>query len=175
MVFFSVLFGGFMFGQAGASIEAVVKARIARTSCTPSLTARRAREGRGHARARGQALVPADVRGDIMFERVHFSYGVRPIFRGIDLWIPAGTTAALVGESGCGKSTVTRLLERFYDPSSGTITIDGVDISSIRITDLRAVIGVVSQEPLLFEASIRENVAIGRGTLPPPTCLSRTL
>ena len=79
-----------------------------------------------------------------MFERVHFSYGVRPIFRGIDLRIPAGTTAELVVESGCGKSTVTRLLERFYDPSSGTITIDGLDISSIRITDLRAASGVVS-------------------------------
>ena len=70
-----------------------------------------------------------------------------------------------MGESGCGKSTVTRLLERFYDPSSGTITIDGVDISSIRITDLRAAIGVVSQEPLLFEASIRENVAISRANV----------
>ena len=163
MVFFSVLFGGFMFGQAGASMESVVKARMAAHELHAVID--RAPEGGEGADTRdpkGAALVASQVKGEIEFVDVTFAYAARPIFRGLTMNIPAGTTAALVGESGCGKSTIARLLERFYDPTSGVIRLDGVDISSIRITDLRAAIGIVSQEPLLFEASLRENIAVGR-------------
>ena len=74
------------------------------------------------------------MKGLIEFRGVHFSYGARPVFAGLDLRVPAGATVALVGESGCGKSTVGRLLERFYDPAGGRVLLDGLDISSIRST-----------------------------------------
>jgi ATP-binding cassette subfamily B (MDR/TAP) protein 1 len=163
MVFFSVLFGGFMFGAAGASIESIVKARIAAHELHAIVD--RAPMGGVGADARkpvGSDLTVAAVRGQIAFRDVHFSYGARPIFRGLSLRIPAGATVALVGESGCGKSTVGRLLERFYDPSSGAILLDGIDIASVKIDALRAAIGMVSQEPLLFQATIRANIAAGK-------------
>jgi len=88
-------------------------------------------------------VVPLN-QGEIRFNAVHFSYATRPVFAGIDIYIPAGTTAALVGESGCGKSTIGRLLERFYDPTGGSITLDGVDISRWGLTDIaRHVIGSI--------------------------------
>lgn len=162
MVFFSVLIGGLMFGQAGGSIGTVVKARMAAHTLWAVID--RVPEGGDGAdtRAPAGASLPPAVQGDIMFNAVSFAYNTRPIFRGIHLHIPAGATVALVGESGCGKSTVGRLLERFYDPSAGTITLDGQDIKRLRIDQLRAAIGVVSQEPLLFEASLRVNIAVGR-------------
>ena len=144
-------------------MESVVKARMAAHELHAVID--RAPEGGEGADTRdpkGAALVASQVKGEIEFVDVTFAYAARPIFRGLTMNIPAGTTAALVGESGCGKSTIARLLERFYDPTSGVIRLDGVDISSIRITDLRAAIGIVSQEPLLFEASLRENIAVGR-------------
>ena len=162
MVFFSVLFGGFMFGAAGASIESIVKARIAAHKLHAVID--RAPVGGEGADARkpvGLDLRPHDVRGDIEFKDVRFAYVERPVFARLNLKIPAGATVALVGESGCGKSTVGRLLERFYDPVSGSVLLDGRDISSIRIDALRAAIGVVSQEPLLFQDTIRANIAAG--------------
>ena len=162
MVFFAVLIGGFSFGMAGSSIEAVIKARTAAHQLYEVID-RKPKGGDGaDARTPTGLALKTPVSGDIMFNAVHFSYTTRPVFRGIDLHIPAGMTVALVGESGCGKSTVTRLLERFYDPSAGTITLDGVDITKLRIDELRSAIGVVSQEPLLFNASIRMNIAVGR-------------
>lgn len=162
MVFFSVLFGGFMFGAAGASIESIVKARVAAFKLHAVID--RAPIGGQGADARspkGTELVSSSVQGAISFENVSFSYGVKPIFKSLSLTIPAGATVALVGESGCGKSTIGRLLERFYDPTSGSIKLDGVDISTLKITQLRSAIGVVSQEPLLFQATIRENIEAG--------------
>ncbi|ACO66535.1 ATP-binding cassette superfamily, partial [Micromonas commoda] len=162
MVFFAVLIGGFSFGMAGSSIEAVIKARTAAHQLYEVID-RKPKGGDGaDARTPTGLALKTPVSGDIMFNAVYFSYTTRPVFRGIDLHIPAGMTVALVGESGCGKSTVTRLLERFYDPSAGTITLDGVDITKLRINELRSAIGVVSQEPLLFNASIRMNIAVGR-------------
>ena len=162
MVFFSVLFGGFMFGAAGASIESIVKARVAAHKLHAVID-RKPRGGEGaDARAPvGLDLPVSSVKGLIEFRGVHFSYGARPVFAGLDLRVPAGATVALVGESGCGKSTVGRLLERFYDPAGGRVLLDGLDISSIRIDALRAAIGVVSQEPLLFQDTIRANIAAG--------------
>ncbi|XP_023554567.1 ABC transporter B family member 4-like [Cucurbita pepo subsp. pepo] len=106
-----------------------------------------------------------DIQGDIDLKDVTFSYPTRPdeaIFSGFSLHIPSGTTAALVGESGSGKSTVISLIERFYDPQSGEVLIDGVNLKEFRLRWIRAKIGLVSQEPILFTASIKDNIAYGK-------------
>ncbi|XP_077217872.1 ABC transporter B family member 11-like [Tasmannia lanceolata] len=106
-----------------------------------------------------------DIRGDIELRDVNFSYPARPneqIFTGFSLAIPSGMTAALVGESGSGKSTVISLLERFYDPQSGEILIDGTNLKEFRLRWIRQKIGLVSQEPVLFASSIRDNISYGK-------------
>ncbi|CAB0012629.1 unnamed protein product [Nesidiocoris tenuis] len=103
-------------------------------------------------------------RGQISFEDVHFSYPIRPeqpILRGLNLSIAAGETVALVGESGCGKSTIISLLERFYKPSSGSIKLDGIGIDRIKLSSLRSQLGIVTQEPILFSGTIKYNIAYG--------------
>ncbi|XP_024540365.1 ABC transporter B family member 4 [Selaginella moellendorffii] len=110
-------------------------------------------------------ITPGTLKGDIEFQDVDFAYPARPevqIFKKFCLKVPAGTTAALVGESGSGKSTVISLLERFYDPSGGQILLDGYDVRALQIQWLRRQIGLVSQEPVLFGASIRTNIAYGK-------------
>ncbi|AHM58356.1 ABC transporter [Flammeovirgaceae bacterium 311] len=104
------------------------------------------------------------VRGEICFEDVHFHYNAthRPILKGINLRIKAGETIAFVGPSGTGKSTMTALIQRFYDPVSGVISIDGQDIRSLKQQSIRQNIGVVLQDALLFNESIRDNIAYGR-------------
>ncbi|CAL4983813.1 unnamed protein product [Urochloa decumbens] len=106
-----------------------------------------------------------EVKGNIDFENVSFKYRMRPdvqIFKDFTLHIPSGKTIALVGESGSGKSTLISLLERFYNPDSGTISLDGVDIKSIKVTWLRDQMGLVSQEPVLFNDTIRANISYGK-------------
>jgi len=98
---------------------------------------------------------------------VFFSYPTRldvPIFRHFNLTIKSGQTVALVGESGSGKSTIVQLLQRFYDPKKGVITIGGIDIASMNVQYLRQQMGFVQQEPVLFSNSIRENILLGRPT-----------
>ncbi|KAK6162935.1 hypothetical protein DH2020_002776 [Rehmannia glutinosa] len=106
-----------------------------------------------------------DIRGDIELRDVCFSYPARPkeqIFNGFSLFIPSGTTAALVGQSGSGKSTVISLIERFYDPLAGEVLIDGIDLREFQIKWIRSKIGLVSQEPVLFTGSIKDNIAYGK-------------
>ncbi|CAN6354488.1 unnamed protein product [Urochloa humidicola] len=106
-----------------------------------------------------------EVAGELELRHVCFSYPSRPemqIFRDLNLRIPSGKTVALVGESGCGKSTIIALLERFYDPDSGMVTLDGVDIRTLKVSWLRQQLGLVSQEPDLFNDTIRVNIAYGR-------------
>lgn len=106
-----------------------------------------------------------NINGEIEFKEVYFRYPARPnleIFSGMSLKIPSGSTLALVGKSGSGKSTVINLLERFYDPDAGEVLIDGVNLKKFQLRWLRQKIGLVSQEPILFATTIWENVAYGK-------------
>ncbi|WP_349360854.1 ABC transporter ATP-binding protein [Stappia sp.] len=100
--------------------------------------------------------------GRVRFEDVHFRYGEVPALDGLDFEARPGEVTALVGPSGAGKSTVFGLLERFYDPNEGRVTIDGTDIRGADLTDLRGRIALVSQDTFLFDLSVRDNIAIGR-------------
>jgi ABC-type multidrug transport system fused ATPase/permease subunit len=104
--------------------------------------------------------------GAICFEHVSFEYlPGRPVLRDVDLDVPAGSTIALIGHTGSGKTTLTSLVPRFYDASSGRVTVDGVDVRDVTLTSLRREIGVIAQDPFLFSASVRENIAFGPGEL----------
>jgi ATP-binding cassette subfamily B (MDR/TAP) protein 1 len=110
----------------------------------------------------GQQLKELD--GHLEFQNVYFRYPTRPekpILRGLDLTVLPGQHVALVGPSGCGKSTCISLLERFYDPFIGRIMIDGVDITNIQVNEYRSHVALVSQEPVLFQGTIRDNILIG--------------
>ncbi|CAF1630792.1 unnamed protein product, partial [Adineta ricciae] len=110
----------------------------------------------------GQELI--DFRGEIEFEQVKFAYPTRSttiILKKIRLAIKAGQRVALVGSSGCGKSTIIQLLERFYDPLCGRILFDGVDIRQLNLQWLRARLGLVGQEPVLFDMTVAENITYG--------------
>lgn len=103
------------------------------------------------------------IRGEVLFANVRFAYNAqRPILRRIDLYVRPGELVALVGPSGAGKTTMMALLQRLYDPTEGAILIDGVDVRALRQRSLRRQIGVVLQEALLFNDSIRNNIAYGR-------------
>ncbi|KAF4625656.1 hypothetical protein G7Y89_g12507 [Cudoniella acicularis] len=105
-----------------------------------------------------------EVEGTIEFRDVHFRYPTRPeqpVLRGLNLSVKPGQYIALVGASGCGKSTTIALLERFYDPLVGGIYVDGKEISSLNINDYRSFVALVSQEPTLYQGTIRENVLLG--------------
>ena len=105
------------------------------------------------------------VRGRIVFDKVHFSYPARKeteVLKGLSLTVEPHQCVALVGESGCGKSTVVSLLERFYTQASGTVSVDGVSVDDLDIEWLRAQIGFVGQEPVLFAASIYDNIRYGK-------------
>jgi len=100
--------------------------------------------------------------GRVVFEGVGFGYDPsRPVLVGIDLEIPAGTTIALIGASGAGKTTLASLVPRFYDAAEGRILIDGVDVRDVTRRSLRREVGVISQDPFLFSASVRDNIAFG--------------
>ncbi|MGW0130053.1 ABC transporter ATP-binding protein [Streptomyces sp. NPDC003299] len=112
--------------------------------------------------AREPLEVPS-LRGEIAFENVHFAYGDgEEALGGIDLRIPAGQTVAFVGETGAGKSTLVKLVARFYDPAGGRVTVDGTDLRDLDLTSYRHRLGVVPQEAYLFPGTIRDAIAYGR-------------
>jgi len=99
---------------------------------------------------------------DTSLEGDHDQHVSSVVFAGCNLTIKAGETVALVGESGCGKSTIAKMVQRFYDPTDGRVLLDGTDLKDINVRDLRSCIGVVSQEPLLFDTTIEANIRFGK-------------
>ncbi|XP_069318702.1 ATP-dependent translocase ABCB1 [Eulemur rufifrons] len=159
-VFFSVLIGAFSIGQASPSIEAFANARGAAYEVfniidnEPSIDSY---SKTGHK--------PDNIKGNLEFRNVHFSYPSRKevkILKGLNLKVQSGQTVALVGNSGCGKSTTVQLMQRLYDPTEGVVSIDGQDVRTINVRYLREITGVVSQEPVLFATTIAENIRYGR-------------
>ncbi|XP_032108922.1 phosphatidylcholine translocator ABCB4 isoform X2 [Sapajus apella] len=162
-VFFSILIGAFSVGQAAPCIDAFANARGAAyvifdiIDNNPKIDSF---SERGHK--------PDSITGNLEFNDVHFSYPSRAnikILKGLNLKVQSGQTVALVGSSGCGKSTMVQLIQRLYDPDEGTINIDGQDIRNFNVSYLREIIGVVNQEPVLFSTTIAENIRYGRGNV----------
>ncbi|KAL1511308.1 hypothetical protein AB1Y20_006113 [Prymnesium parvum] len=158
--FLSVLFGFLGLLQAAPSVSIVANARVAAAKVFKVLEADD---------TRGSAPPPASAAGacagKIEVVDVDFSYPSRrevQVYSGFCLTIEAGQTVALAGPSGCGKSTLVSLLERFYDVDGGAVKLDGVDIRELPLDWLRAQIGLVSQEPVLFSGSIEWNIRMGR-------------
>uniref|UniRef100_A0A8C9WHR7 ABC-type xenobiotic transporter n=1 Tax=Scleropages formosus TaxID=113540 RepID=A0A8C9WHR7_SCLFO len=159
-VFFCVMIGAFSLGQGAPNLESVAKARGAAYEIFNTIDMPRPIDS-----SSTEGYKPDSVKGDIEFKNVHFSYPSRKeikILKGVNLMIPNGKTIALVGASGCGKSTTIQLLQRFYDPDAGEITLDGHDIRTLNVKWLREHIGIVSQEPILFGTTIAENIRYGR-------------
>ncbi|KAK3234961.1 hypothetical protein CYMTET_54811 [Cymbomonas tetramitiformis] len=109
-------------------------------------------------------LRPGTVSGALSFREIEFTYPTRttPICRGFTLEVAAGHTVALVGPSGCGKSTSIQLIERFYVPQKGKVLLDGTDLQELNVSWLRAKIGLVGQEPVLFDGTVAENIRYGK-------------
>jgi ABC-type multidrug transport system fused ATPase/permease subunit len=101
-------------------------------------------------------------RGAVSFEDVWFSYVDRPVLEAVHFEVPAGRAVALVGHTGCGKTTLTNLIPRFYDTGAGRVLVDGQDVRDLQLADLRSHIGIVNQDPFLFSESIADNIRLGR-------------
>ncbi|XP_076769219.1 ATP-dependent translocase ABCB1 isoform X2 [Arvicanthis niloticus] len=159
-IFFSILLGTFSLGHLAPNIEAFANARGAAFEIfkiidnEPSIDS-----------FSTKGYKPDSILGNLEFKNVHFNYPSRSevkILKGLNLKVKSGQTVALVGNSGCGKSTTVQLMQRLYDPTEGVVSIDGQDIRTINVRYLREIIGVVSQEPVLFATTIAENIRYGR-------------
>ncbi|RWS22040.1 ABC transporter: subfamily ABCB/MDR-like protein, partial [Leptotrombidium deliense] len=158
----NILIGAYFFGQASPHLEAFQIARGAAVGIFEVIAQKpkiSKSSSLGHR--------PHDVRGKIEFENIFFKYPSRSdvgVLQGLNFTVNAGETVALVGSSGCGKSTVIQLLQRFYDPTCGKIMLDGRNIKELNVGWLRDQIGTVGQEPVLFATSIGENIKLGNLT-----------
>ncbi|XP_065884882.1 ATP-dependent translocase ABCB1-like [Dysidea avara] len=158
-VFFALFFGILSAAQASTFLPNYAKARLsakrifAMEDLVPAIDSY-SEEGEK----------PENIDGQVSLEKVEFKYATRPdvpVLQGLSLSVKSGQTLALVGPSGCGKSTVVSLLERFYDPENGNVQLDGMDIKQLNIQWLRYQMGLVSQEPTLFDCSIADNIRYG--------------
>ncbi|XP_019704737.1 ABC transporter B family member 9 [Elaeis guineensis] len=159
-VIMSIMTGGIALGQASPSVSAFAAGKAAAYKMFETINRRPEIDASDMS-----GIVLEDIKGDIDLKDVYFRYPARPdqlIFDGFSLHVPSGTTMALVGESGSGKSTVISLVERFYDPQAGEVLIDGVNIKKLRLGWIREKIGLVSQEPILFTTTIKENISYGK-------------
>ncbi|GFP90775.1 ABC transporter b family member 1 [Phtheirospermum japonicum] len=157
---FAVMIGGLALGQSAPSMAAFAKARVAAAKIFRIID-HKPRVDRNSE----SGLELESVTGHLELRCVDFSYPSRPgnkVLSNFSLVVPSGKTIALVGSSGSGKSTVVSLIERFYDPSSGQVVLDGHDIKTLKLKWLRQQIGLVSQEPALFGTTIKENILLGR-------------
>jgi len=160
IVFFCVIIGAFALGNAAPNLQNVGAARGA-AFVIWNLVDRKSEIDSSSE----EGLKPETMVGNVEFKNIMFHYPSRPdipILNGLTCKISRGQTVALVGSSGCGKSTVVQLLQRFYDPLSGDVELDGINIKKLNIKWLRQRIGVVSQEPILFAMTIAENIRYGR-------------
>uniref|UniRef100_A0ABM5GNJ0 ATP-dependent translocase ABCB1 isoform X1 n=1 Tax=Pogona vitticeps TaxID=103695 RepID=A0ABM5GNJ0_9SAUR len=159
-VFFAVLIGAFGIGQVTPNLESFAVARGAAYAIFNII------DNEPHIDSFSEAgYKPDKVQGNLDFQNVFFQYPSRPdvqVLKGLNLKVNSGRTVALVGSSGCGKSTTVQLIQRFYDPVEGMVTIDGQDIKTLNLRYLREIIGVVNQEPVLFATTIAENIRYGR-------------
>lgn len=162
LVFSAVIFGAQSVGQASGLMPDYAKAKVAAVKIFELLD--RVTQIDNWSSNKGIVLNDLHLNSQISFESVEFSYPTRnevKVLNNLNLAISKGQQIALVGSSGCGKSTVTQLLERFYDPDNGKITINGVELKHLNLHWLRSNIGIVSQEPILFDASIAYNIGYG--------------
>jgi ABC-type multidrug transport system fused ATPase/permease subunit len=159
-VFTALIFGAIAVGQAGAFAPNYTKARLSSNRIFQLLDRVPLIDGYSV-----DGETPDDTTGAVETENLQFKYPTRPdvfVLNGLKLSISPGKTLALVGPSGCGKSTIVSLLERFYDPSKGKMMLDGRDLRDLNIRWLRSQVGIVSQEPVLFDTSIAENISVHR-------------
>ncbi|KAF9592897.1 hypothetical protein IFM89_018613 [Coptis chinensis] len=156
----AVLIGSFSLGQASPCLSAFAAGQAAAFKMFETIKRKPEIDSYDT-----KGLVLDDIHGDIELKDICFSYPARPdeqIFNGFSLSLPSGTTSALVGESGSGKSTVISLIERFYDPQAGEVLLDGINLKEFQLRWIRQKIGLVSQEPVLFASSIKDNIAYGK-------------
>ncbi|XP_078320716.1 ATP-dependent translocase ABCB1 isoform X3 [Crassostrea virginica] len=158
-VFGAIVFGAMALGQASAFAPDAGKAKMSAAHIFQLLNSEPKIDVYSEA---GQKDIPVNSR--VRFDGLRFRYPTRPdveVLQGLSLEVDPGETVALVGASGCGKSTTVQLVERFYDPEEGTVYLDNNNIKDLNIQWLRKQIGIVSQEPVLFDCSIAENIAYG--------------
>ena len=170
MAQFGVTLALYSVGQSFSNFGDVSKGQAALDSVFTVLDRASAIDATGE--ASGGGMAPSTVVGDISFTNVSFAYPTRPtvlVLNAFSLTVKAGTVTALVGHSGSGKSSVVGLLARFYDPLAGVVRLDGRDLRTLDVRWLRRQMGVVGQEPVLFDDTVRENVRLGRvdGAAPP--------
>ncbi|XP_062218601.1 ABC transporter B family member 4-like [Phragmites australis] len=159
-VLFAVLTGATSLGNATPSVSAIAEGQSAAYRLFETIE-RKPEIDSGDT----SGVELDDIKGDVELKDVYFRYPARPdqlILDGLSLQVASGTTMAIVGESGSGKSTVISLVERFYDPQAGDVLIDGINIKTLRLNWIRGKIGLVSQEPLLFMTSIKDNIMYGK-------------
>ncbi|EPY82643.1 ATP-binding cassette, sub-family B (MDR/TAP), member 11-like protein [Camelus ferus] len=159
-IFLSVIVGALNLGNASSCLEAFAAGRAAATSIFETIDRKPLIDCMSED---GYKL--DQIKGEIEFHNVTFHYPSRPevkILSNLSMVVKSGEMTALVGSSGAGKSTALQLIQRFYDPSEGMVTLDGHDIRSLNIQWLRAQIGIVEQEPVLFSTTIAENIRYGR-------------
>ncbi|KAK9760997.1 hypothetical protein K7432_014454 [Basidiobolus ranarum] len=158
-VLFGTIIGAFSIGNVGPNVGVLAKAQAAAYTIFETINRVPTIDSSDPGGEK-----PENIQGHVVLKDLDFSYPSRPdvpILKKMSIEVKPGQTVALVGHSGSGKSTIVGLLERFYDPTSGSITLDGIEIKDYNVAHLRNTIGLVSQEPVLFNATVKQNILYG--------------